>query len=126
MVYNNTSFYYVRDILANIIGIVDNNGKFVVKYTYDAFGKILTTTSDLKDTLGKDNPFIYKGYYYDYETSLYYCNSRYYVPELGRWLNADDVSYLDLSSVNGLNLYAYYENNPIHRYDPSGHSWKSF
>ncbi len=53
------------------------------------------------------------GYYHLNETSLYYCNSRYYNPEWGRWLDADDVSYLDPSSVNGLNLYAYCGNNPV-------------
>ena len=45
------------------------------------------------------------------ETSLYYCNSRYYVPEWCRFLNADDVSYLDPESINGLNLFAYCNNN---------------
>ena len=52
---------------------------------------------------------------------MYYCKTRYYVPEWCRWLNADDVSYLDPSSVNGLNLYAYCGNDPVNYYDPSGH-----
>ncbi len=66
---------------------------------------------------------MYKGYYYDVETGLYYLNSRYYVPEWGRWLNADDVSYLDLQSINGINLYAYCENNPVMYIDQDGHEW---
>ncbi|MDD2493219.1 MAG: hypothetical protein PHY83_04685 [Bacilli bacterium] len=49
-----------------------------------------------------------------------FCNSRYYVPEWGRWLNADDVSYLDPSSINGLNLYAYCGNTPVMLVDPNG------
>lgn len=56
------------------------------------------------------------------ETELYYCNSRYYSPELCRWISPDDISYLDPESVNGLNLYCYCYNNPISYYDPSGHS----
>ena len=56
------------------------------------------------------------------ETELYYCNSRYYSPELCRWISPDDISYLDPKSVNGLNLYCYCYNNPISYYDPSGHS----
>jgi RHS repeat-associated protein len=54
---------------------------------------------------------LYKGYYYDFETLMYYCKSRYYIPLWSRWLNADDISYLDPSSINGLNLYAYCGNN---------------
>ena len=63
--------------------------------------------------MSKYNPFIYKGYYYDEETELYYCNTRYYSPEIGRWISIDDVSTLNPSSINGLNLYSYANNNPI-------------
>lgn len=63
----------------------------------------------------------------DVETSLYYCNSRYYNPDWCRWLNADDVSYLDPESINGLNLYAYCGNNPVMGYDPYGtFDWGKF
>ncbi|MDY3899316.1 MAG: RHS repeat-associated core domain-containing protein, partial [Bacilli bacterium] len=57
---------------------------------------------------------------------LYYCNARYYNPDIYEWLTPDDIGYLDIESVNGLNLYCYCENNPIMYADPSGHSWKSF
>ena len=56
------------------------------------------------------------------ETSLYYCNSRYYSPELCRWISPDSIEYLDPESINGLNLYCYCMNNPIMYADPSGHS----
>ncbi|MGB4695198.1 MAG: RHS repeat-associated core domain-containing protein, partial [Bacilli bacterium] len=66
------------------------------------------------------NPFLYKGYFYDDYTRLYYCNSRYYDPEIGRWINADDIGYLDLENISGLNLYCYCMNNPIMMSDPEG------
>ena len=47
--------------------------------------------------------------------------SRYYDPEIGRFLNADDVNYLDPETIGGLNLYAYCLNNPIKYSDCSGH-----
>ena len=55
------------------------------------------------------------------ETGLFYCNSRYYNPEWCRWISPDDIVYLDPESVNGLNLYAYCNNDPVNKYDPTGH-----
>ena len=46
---------------------------------------------------------------------------RYYSPELCRFIQPDDIEYLDPSSINGLNLYCYCCNNPIMYYDPTGH-----
>ena len=68
------------------------------------------------------NPFRYRGYYYDFETGLYYLNSRYYDPELGRFINIDDISVLDVTNIalNGINLYAYCLNNPVNEVDESG------
>ena len=57
----------------------------------------------------------------DFETGLYYLNSRYYDPEVGRFISPDDISYLDPDSINGLNLYVYCSNNPVMYYDPTGH-----
>ncbi len=98
--------------------MVDKDGRIVVKYVYDAFGNILQISGD--EFIGKANPFRYKGYYYDDETGLYYNVTRYYNPQWGRFLSADDVSYLDPESINGLNLFAYCNNNPIMYIDPNG------
>ena len=64
---------------------------------------------------------MYKGYIYDVETQLFYCNSRYYSPKLRRFISPDSIDYLDPESINGLNLYAYCGNDPVNKYDPSGH-----
>ncbi len=112
-------YFYVRDCLKNILGIVDISGNLVVKYSYDAYGKC-TISSD-SASIGRINPFRFKGYYFDSETGFYYCNSRYYVPEWGRWLTSDLIEYLDPTSVNGMNLYAYCYGDPINYCDPSGH-----
>ena len=63
---------------------------------------------------------------YDVETQLYWVSSRYYSPELCRWISPDSIEYLDPQSINGLNLYAYCGNDPVNRFDPTGHSWESF
>ncbi len=118
--YGNETFFYVRDILNNIKGIVDINGNYVVKYNYDAYGNTLSIEGSAANTIGIINPFRYKGYYYDIETGLYYVTTRYYNPEWGRWISPDSIEYLDSESINGLNLYAYCFNNSIKYKDSSG------
>ena len=81
----------------------------------------LSVEGSLASTIGQLNPFRYKGYYYDNESGMYYCNSRYYNPQWGRFLNSDSIEYLDPESINGLNLYCYCMNNPIMYANPSGH-----
>ena len=68
------------------------------------------------------NPLRYRGYYYSDELGLYYLKSRFYDPEVGRFISADTVDYLAPDTINGLNLYAYCRNNPVMNVDPSGHS----
>ncbi len=116
---NGTEYYYVRNGQNDIIGLVDSTGTQVVIYTYDAWGSLVSTTGTLADTVGKMNPYRYRGYRYDEETEYYYCQSRYYVPEWGRWLNADAVvgqTGLLLSH----NMFAYCYNNPVNMADPDG------
>ena len=84
---------------------------------------IAAETTDMQ--LARANPIRYRGYYYDQDTGLYYLNARYYSPELRRFISPDDTAYLDSESVDGLNLYAYCNNDPVNRIDPSGHAWYS-
>ena len=120
-VFQDNRYYYIRDSLQNILGIIDDNGTLVVKYSYSAYGMKGSITGPMATTIGNLNPFRYKGYYYDVETGLFWLSSRYYSPELCRFISPDSVDYLDPSSINGLNLYAYCMNDPINYADPSGH-----
>ena len=93
----------------------------MVEYAYDAWGNCLTTVLDINATaIANLNPFRYRGYYFDVETKLYFLKTRYYDPEIGRFITIDDISYLDPESINGLNLYAYCGNNPVMKVDGSG------
>lgn len=82
-------------------------------------------TSNINRFIAFKNPFRYRSYYYDFETGLYYLNSRYYDPQVGRFINADDISVLSESKefINGLNLYSYCNNNPIMHCDQTGAAW---
>ena len=57
------------------------------------------------------------------ETGFYYLNSRYYNPEVGRFLNADAFASTDISGVLSTNMFAYCENNPVMRSDEDGEFW---
>ena len=123
VIYDNETYFYRKDAQGNIISLLDKNGSAVVEYKYDAWGNhaILDGNgNDLASGVGVLNPFRYRSYYYDEETDLYYLQTRYYDPELGRFLSQDDVSYLAPDSINGLNLYAYCSNNPVMNVDPTG------
>ena len=111
-------YFYVRDFLQNITGIIDINGKFVVKYNCSAYGNV----SVIQDTngLAAINPFLYKGYYFDKESGMFYCHTRYYVPEWCRWLNADNIAYIRPDNAQQMNLFAYCGNNPVSFSDPEG------
>ena len=61
----------------------------MVTYTYDAWGNPLSVTDSMASTLGAANPLRYRSYVYDSETGLYYVSSRYYDPEICRFINAD-------------------------------------
>ena len=120
------TYFYRKDILGNITGILDSDGKIVVRYRYDAWGNHVVLNPDGSENesstfIGNINPFRYRGYYYDVETGLYYLKTRYYDPETGRFITIDDVSYLAPDTINGLNLYAYCGNNPVMNVDPNGH-----
>ena len=100
----------------------------MVRYRYDGWGNHVVLnpngSKNESDTfIGNINPFRYRGYYYDVETGLYYLKTRYYDPEVGRFITIDDISYLAPDTINGLNLYAYCGNNPVMRIDENGNAW---
>lgn len=83
-----------------------------------AWGKVLSVSGNT--ALANVNPFRYRGYYYDIETQLYYLQSRYYDPEIGRFINADDVDILLSNDYKNSNLFCYCYNEPINNQDRMG------
>ena len=117
--YNGTKYRYLQNLQGDIVGIVDTNGNLVVEYKYDAWGKPISTTGSMADTLGKYNPFRYRGYVYDEETELYYLRNRYYSTTLGRFINTDKLVG-ELSALLTSNIFVYCKNNPYCRVDSEG------
>ena len=127
--YNGTPYFYIKNAQGDIIAIADIQGNLVAKYTYDSWGKLISIkdSNDVDKTtdenfIGYVNPIRYRGYYYDSETGLYYLSARYYDPEVGRFISADDYEILLEENYDLLryNIFIYCSNNPIMGYDPSG------
>ena len=67
----------------------------MVKYTYNVWGKVSKTVyNTCTDTALANNPFMFKGYFYDEESGFYYLKSRYYNPEICRLISMDDILML--------------------------------
>jgi len=107
---NGESFYYYQDEQLSEALMTDTGGRIQNHYQYDAFGAELNVMERIP------NRIRYTGQQYDRLTEQYYLRARYYNPILGRFMQEDE--YLG----DGLNLYAYCENNPVMYYDPSGYS----
>ena len=128
--YNGTQYYYRYNLQGDVIAIVDRNADTVAKYTYDAWGKVLSVTNAAgvvqtsSGFIGNINPIRYRGYYYDTDLGLYYLQSRYYDPEIGRFVNGD-AALGQVGNVQSTNMFAYCFNDPVNMFDPIG-GWPSW
>ena len=119
------TYLYEKNIQGDVVAVYDYAGDLVVRYAYNAWGAVSETEYgseyDESSFAVECNPFRYRGYYYDTETDLYYLNSRYYDPAVGRFLNADGVDFLGTDEgLLSYNLFAYCLNDPVNRTDDSG------
>jgi RHS repeat-associated protein len=125
--YNGTNYFYEKNLQGDVTAIYNTSGTKVASYTYDAWGKNLTVTNHTSANIGSINPFRYRSYYYDVETGLYYLQTRYYDPEVGRFINSDAYEYLgDGAELSNYNLFAYCGNNPVNCEDPEGTTRKYY
>ena len=99
------------DAYGNIMGYWDVQGNVVAEYTYDAFGKLISSSGPMADVFA----IRYSTKYFDVETGFYYYGYRYYSPELMRWITRDPIG-----EEGGVNLYAMCENNSVAQFDVFG------
>ena len=116
--YNGESYRYMHNLQGDVIALADMDGNKVVEYWYDAWGRPLSKTGMMADTLGTVQPFRYKGYVWDEEIDFYYLRSRYYRPTWCRFVNADII-------VSD-NMFAYTHSSPVIKYDLNGTDDKEY
>ena len=126
MRFNGARYLYIKNIRGDVMAIANSAGTIYARYEYDAYGRVVSVTdgngndvSSQPNHIANVNPIRYRGYYYDTESGLYYLKSRYYDPATCRFINADGY----ISTGQGLlstNMFAYCENNPVNKFDPTG------
>ena len=102
-------YHYVCDEGGSTSHVLDETGRVLNQYEYDAFGNLIKVQEEV------NNRFLYVGQQYDAITMQYYLRARNYNPVVSRFTQED--TYWE----DGLNLYAYCRNNPVGYYDPSGY-----
>lgn len=118
------AYFYEKNIFGDVVAVYNDLGACVASYSYDAWGNHSVTRN--VNGIATMNPIRYRGYYYDTHTGLYYLQSRYYNPEMGRFISPD--CYVSTGQgLLGNNMYIYCNNNPVMGVDPSGEAaaWNS-
>ncbi|OUQ34548.1 hypothetical protein B5E66_12135 [Faecalibacterium sp. An121] len=108
-----TYYHYVSDEMGSTTHIVDEDGIVLNHYTYDAWGNLTAQEEAVP------NRFKFTGQQLDPVTQQYYLRARFYNPVIARFTQEDTYR------GDGLNLYAYCQNNPVFYTDPSGYAAKA-
>ncbi|MCH9628216.1 MAG: hypothetical protein S4CHLAM2_18720 [Chlamydiales bacterium] len=112
------AYAVLHDLSGNVCALLDPDAREIVEsYTYTAFGqeKIYNAFQELTDVSDIGNLWRYAEKPIDEETGLIYFGLRYYDPEIGRWISQDPQGYIE-----GPNLYAYCNNDPLNTFDQFG------
>ena len=117
-------YAYEKNMFGDIVAVYDvSTGLKLISYTYDAWGTCTKTTyyNSGDTTSAINNPYRYRGYYYDEDLCMYYLQSRYYDPTICRFINADGYASTG-QGLTGYNMFAYCGNNPVMYVDYTGKS----
>lgn len=106
---NGTTGYLFKDAHGDILSIYTSTSNKAADSTYNAWGEIRTKN---ESSSFENNPLRYYGQYYDYESDMTYLRARYYDSSIKRFITEDPAK-------DGLNWYAYCDNNPVMMFNPS-------
>ena len=121
IIYNGEPYYFIKNLQGDIISVTEKNGNTIAKYSYDAWGACTVVSDSSNCNIATVNPYRYRGYYYDTETKLYYIQTRYYDPAVGRFINADYMYFWDIDKSSfATNQFHYCNNDPINNVDRNG------
>jgi RHS repeat-associated protein len=112
-----TNLYFMADGHGSTRFLTDTNCTISDRYSYDAYGVALDFTFE---TLNPPRTaMLYSSERFDSDLQQYYLRARYYYPTVGRFGAQDQVDGTPNDPLS-LHKYAYCQNDPINRHDPSG------
>ena len=123
LIYENSSevgvLVYHYNHLGSTTAVTDKDGKLVYSYDYGTYGELIITTE--YSTITPVIRFLYNGQLgvATDDNGLYYMRSRYYNPDIKRFIN-QDVLIGSITNSASLNRYSYVEGNPVSYTDPFG------
>ena len=107
------SYYPLTDIQGTVWGYADSQNNVVARWTYDAWGNVLSEEVSVSEITAVRYRFQGRGL--SHATGLINFRMRWYDAVTGRWLSKDPIGL-----SGGLNLYAFCKSNPIKNTDPAG------
>ena len=130
--------YYAQDHLYSPVALLDEDGDMLIRYEYDAYGKMTRLEPDDFSVWSRGytwgNDYGFTGREVDAfdggDLNIMYYRARFYDPYTGRFLQRDplgvrpDMKYLKISPrmhyFQGMNLYQYVGSKPIISADALG------
>ena len=104
--------YLYGDQLGSVSAVADASGSLESRTLYEPWG----TTRHRQGTSPTD--YGYTGQMQ--EGDIYFYQSRWYDPAIGRFMQADTLVPLQVQGTQAFDRYAYVNNNPLRYTDPSG------
>ena len=105
----------LTDIQGSVWGYADEGGAVVARWTYDAWGNVLSEEIAPSAEALRSVRYRFQGRERSSATGLVNFRMRWYDPTTGRWLSKDPIGL-----NGGLNLYSFCGGNPLNDIDPYG------
>jgi RHS repeat-associated protein len=109
MLRGDSIFYYLKDQLGSVVGVMRKRGSIVSRFTYDPWGAFDVYSDSVQSR------YTYTAREFEPQIGLYYYRARWYDPVLRRFISKDPIGL-----EGGINPYAYVGNDPVNATDPSG------
>ena len=110
-----TLYWLVSDHLGSTSVTANASGGLYGRLLYKAWGEQRWSSGTTPTT------YRYTGQRSESSIKLYWIGSRWYDPELGRWIQPDVIVPVAVQGVQAWDRYAYVNNSPVNFNDPSGH-----